>query len=160
MSHEPQKEKETHLHFFLHDIVTGKNPTAVKLAQANLTTSVYNNPTLFGYTFVVDDPLTVGPEPKSKVIGNAQGVYVSSNQGKDLVLVFYLDFGFTTGKFNGSSISVFSRNPVADPEVELAVVGGRGKFRMKRGFAMLKIVSFNPTLSNAVVECHVTVLHY
>ncbi|CAK9162070.1 unnamed protein product [Ilex paraguariensis] len=160
--HEPKREKETHLHFFIHDIITGKNPTALKVAQANLTGIDTNptGPTPFGSTFVVDDPLTTGPDPTSEVIGNAQGAYVSSSQGKDVVLVLYLDFGFTTGKFNGSSISVFSRNPITEPERELAVVGGRGKFRMARGFAKLKTYSVNPTLGNAVVEYHVTVLHY
>ncbi|CAK9162069.1 unnamed protein product [Ilex paraguariensis] len=129
------------------------------VAHANLT-GVYNNPTPFGSAFVVDDPLTVGPEPTSKVIGNAQGLYISSNKGEDLILVFYLDFGFTTGKFNGSSISIFSRDIAADPVAELAVVGGRGKFRMARGFALLKIVYWDTGSGNAVVECDVTVIHY
>ncbi|CAK9148502.1 unnamed protein product [Ilex paraguariensis] len=100
------------------------------------------------------------PMPTSQVIGNAQGLYVSSNKGEDLILVFYLDFGFTTGKFNGSSISIFSRDIAADPVAELAVVGGRGKFRMARGFALLKIVYWDTGSGNAVVECDVTVIHY
>ncbi|CAK9148503.1 unnamed protein product [Ilex paraguariensis] len=149
------REKKTHLHFFLHDIISGSKPSAVTVAHANLTETDHNHPTgptPFGTTIVIDDPLTVGPEPKSKVIGNARGLYVSSSQDKDLMIVMYVDFGFTAGRFNGSSISVLSRNPVMEPRREVAVVGGRGKFRMARGFAKLKTSYFNSINGDAVIE--------
>ncbi|MFQ6647159.1 hypothetical protein Gotur_019597 [Gossypium turneri] len=49
----------------------------------------------------------------------------------------YVDFAFTTGKFNGSSLSIFSRNPIGEIEREVAVIGGRGQFKMATGFADL-----------------------
>ncbi|KAJ4699441.1 Dirigent protein [Melia azedarach] len=52
-----KKEKLSHLHFYFHDIVSGKNPTAVRVAQANMTNT---SPTLFGVVVMIDDPLTVG----------------------------------------------------------------------------------------------------
>ncbi|KAE8690667.1 putative aldo-keto reductase 2-like [Hibiscus syriacus] len=47
--------------------------------------------------------------------------------------VMYVDFAFTSGRFNGSSFSLFSRNPSSPPVRELAIVGGRGAFRMASG---------------------------
>ncbi|KAL9351766.1 hypothetical protein Peur_054446 [Populus x canadensis] len=66
----------------------------------------------------------------------------------------------TAGRFNGSSLSLFSRNPVTEKEREAAVVGGRGKFRMARGFARLKTRFTNETASGTVVECRATVVHH
>lgn len=113
----------------------------------------------FGSVFVVDVPLTEGPDLKSKIIGNARGIYMPACRD-ELMVVTYLDYGFTTGEFNDSSISVFSRNPAMERERELAVVGGRGKFKMARGFAKLKTIFFIMTTGHALVEYKVTVMHY
>ncbi|KAJ1380973.1 Dirigent protein [Sesbania bispinosa] len=153
------KEKVTHLHFYLFDILSGKIPTAVEVAHPNITIGA-KSATPFGHVYAIDDPLREGPDANSKVIGNAQGLYLSSSQGDKLTLVLYADFGFTTGKFSGSSISVFSRNPVTEPKREVAVVGGRGKFRMARGYAEIKTHSLNTTSGDAVLEYRVTVVHY
>lgn len=154
----PMKEQVTNLHFFFHDTLSGKNPTAVLVAKPNITDDG-SSPAPFGSVFAIDDPLTVGPEITSETIGNARGLYVSAGQDL-LTLVAYFDFGFTKGEFNGSSISLFSRNPVLETERELAVVGGRGKFRMARGFAQLKTYSVNGKNGDAIVEYNVTVIHY
>ena len=61
-----KKEKLCHLHFFFHDIVSGPNPTAIRVADSPSTNS---SSTLFGYIAMIDDPLTMGPEPESKVVG-------------------------------------------------------------------------------------------
>ncbi|XVE67122.1 hypothetical protein DITRI_Ditri08aG0135200 [Diplodiscus trichospermus] len=136
----------------------GKNPSAVLVARANITVDD-KSPSPFSSVFAIDDPLIVGPELTSEVIGNAQGLWVST--GRDIpTLVAYFDFGFTKGEFNGSSISVFSRNPISETERELAVVGGRGKFRMAKGFAQLKTYFVNVTNGDAIVEYNVTVFHY
>ncbi|KAJ0969031.1 hypothetical protein J5N97_021908 [Dioscorea zingiberensis] len=153
------KEKVTQLHFFLHDTISGDNPSAVLVAQRNGTKVGNGSPGQFGEVYVVDDPLTESPDPNSKVVGHAQGLYVFAGR-KELLLVFAVDFGFTSGEFNGSSISVLSRNPIMETDREVAVVGGRGKFRMARGFANLHTYSFNTTSGDAVVEYNVTVFHY
>ncbi|KAK2665542.1 hypothetical protein Ddye_004116 [Dipteronia dyeriana] len=152
-------EKVTNLHFFFHDTLVGKNPSAVLIAKASLPNNG-TSPAPFGSLYAIDDPLTTGPELTSEVVGSAQGLWVSSAQGLQTSLVAYFDFGFTTGEFNGSSISVFSRNPVLETERELAVVGGRGKFKMARGFSELKTYFVDPTTGNAIVEYNVTVIHY
>ncbi|XP_057966598.1 dirigent protein 4-like [Malania oleifera] len=157
----PMTEKITHLHFFLHDILSGANPSAVEVASP-ATAAVggdESNPTPFGHVYAINDLLTDGPEATSKVVGNAQGMYLSSGR-ETPSLVMYVDFGFTTGKFNGSSIGVFSRNPITEPNFrEEAVVGGRGKLRMARGFAKVRTSYLNITNGDAILEYFVTVFH-
>ncbi|OIW16154.1 hypothetical protein TanjilG_18869 [Lupinus angustifolius] len=154
------QEKVTYLHFYFFDILSGKNPTAVEIAHPN-TTFGANSTTQFGKLYAIHDYLREGPNKNSKVIGNAQGLYLSSSLDDSVtLLVVYIDIGFTTGKFSGSSISVFSRNPITEANRELAVVGGRGKFKMARGFAETKTQYLNITNGDAIVEYKVTVVHY
>ncbi|MCL7029442.1 hypothetical protein MKW94_027724 [Papaver nudicaule] len=150
------KEKVTHLHFYLHDTISGDKPSAVLVAQSNKTS---NSPIPFGNIYAIDDPLTVGPEPSSRVVGNAQGTYVLSAR-ETISLVMSVDFAFTTGEFNGSSFSVMSRNPITESSREIAIVGGRGKFRLARGFAELKTHYINFTSGDAIIKYHATVYHY
>ncbi|XP_073290789.1 dirigent protein 4-like [Primulina huaijiensis] len=153
------QEKTTHLHFYLHDTLSGKSPTAIQIASPNSTNSK-DDPISFGTLFAIDDPLTEGPELTSKLIGNARGMYLSSSQDdKFSTLVMYVDLGFSTGKFKGSSISVFSRNPITEKHRELAVVGGRGLFRMARGFIEVNTYYLNTTNGDAILEYNVTVVH-
>ncbi|KZV41114.1 dirigent protein 4-like [Dorcoceras hygrometricum] len=153
------QEKTTHLHFYLHDTLSGKTPTAIQIASPNSTNSKDDNPIPFGALFAIDDPLTEGPEITSKVIGNARGMYLSSSQDKFLTLVMYVDLGFSRGKFKGSSISVFSRNPITEKHREMAVVGGRGQFRMARGFIEVNTYYLNTSNGDAILEYNVTVVH-
>ncbi|XP_075518360.1 dirigent protein 4-like [Primulina tabacum] len=152
------QEKTTHLHFYLHDTLSGKSPTAIQIASPN-TTKSKDDPAPFGTLFAIDDPLTEGPELTSELIGNARGMYLSSSQDKFLTLAMYVDLGFTTGKFKGSSISVFSRNPITEKHRELAVVGGRGRFRMARGFIEVNTYFLNTTNGDAILEYKVTLVH-
>ncbi|CAA7028325.1 unnamed protein product [Microthlaspi erraticum] len=155
----PKQQVVTNLHFFFHDTLTSPNASAVLIAKPTLTGDDSSSPSPFGSLLATDDPLTLGPDPNSELIGNARGMYVSS--GKHVpTLTMYVDFGFTSGKFNGSSITVFSRNPIMDKERELAVVGGRGRFRMATGVALLNTYSVNLTNGDAIVEYNVTVYHY
>ncbi|KAL7610079.1 dirigent protein 4 [Lactuca sativa] len=154
----PATIQKTHLHFFMHDILSGNNPSAVLVAKPNGTVVQEGNLLPFGAVYVIDDWLTVGPDPKSKIIGNARGMYASSSRGSDLTLLLSADFEFTSGVFNGSSVSVFSRDPLVVAK-EVAVVGGRGKFRMAKGFILLNAVYFNTTNGDAILECHATIFH-
>ncbi|RWW80209.1 hypothetical protein BHE74_00011471 [Ensete ventricosum] len=152
------KQKVTNLHFFFHDIPSGDKPTAVQVAAPKNLSSLVKEK-LFGTIMAIDDPLTEGPEADSKVLGSAQGYYIISGQDSPM-LVLAADYGFTTGPYNGSSFSVFSRNPAMDTDRELAVVGGRGAFRMAQGIAKLHTHSIDTTTGDAVVEYNVTLFHY
>ncbi|KAK2985817.1 hypothetical protein RJ640_019313 [Escallonia rubra] len=55
----------------------GKNPTDAQVAQAQTTST---SPTYFDRVNMLDDPLTVGPEPTSRFVGRAHGFYASSSQ--------------------------------------------------------------------------------
>ncbi|AET00806.1 putative plant disease resistance response protein [Medicago truncatula] len=152
--------KVTHLHFYYFDIHTGNNPSAVVVARANQTSDIPKKHSLFGTVYAIDNPLREGPEETSNVVGNAQGLYVASSQSEDVTLTMYVDYAFTSGELNGSSFSVLSRNPVREPTRELAVVGGRGKFRMATGFAQIRAHFLNATTGDGIVEYNVTVFHY
>lgn len=67
------KQKVTRLRFYVHDTLSGKNPSAVQVAQASTTKK---SPTFFGAVFIFDDPLTEGPEPTFRPVGRAQGLYL------------------------------------------------------------------------------------
>ncbi|KAJ0969044.1 hypothetical protein J5N97_021921 [Dioscorea zingiberensis] len=151
------KEKVTTLHFYVQETLKGDHPSAIEVAGPKDNSSNQTLP--FGTVLVIDDPLTEGSDPNSKVVGRAQGLAVSAGQ-QQLLFVLAVDFGFTSGEFNGSSLSVLSRNPVFETERELAVVGGLGKFRMARGFAKLRTYYSNVTLGVNIIEYTVTVFHY
>ncbi|OIT08825.1 dirigent protein 1, partial [Nicotiana attenuata] len=53
----------------------------------------------------VDNPVTEGPDPKSKEIGREQGMYINSQlDGKGLHLMFSVIF--TDGEFKGSTLEI------------------------------------------------------
>ncbi|KAK1397659.1 dirigent protein 21-like [Heracleum sosnowskyi] len=151
-----KKEKLSHLHFYFHDIVSGRNPTAVRVASAAMTNT---SSTFFGLVQVMDDPLTVGPELSSKQVGRAQGIY-SSASINDLGLLMVLNYVFTEGKYNGSTLSILGRNAALSTVREMPVVGGSGLFRFARGYAQAKTYFFDPKTGDAVVEYNVYVFHY
>ncbi|KAI3407247.1 Dirigent protein [Psidium guajava] len=151
-----KKEKLSHLHFYFHDIVSGRNPTAVRVAEAQMTNS---SATGFGAVVMIDDPLTEGPEMSSKEVGRAQGIYALASQ-KDASLLMVQNYVFTEGKYNGSTLSVLGRNAVFSGVRELPIVGGSGLFRFARGYAKAKTRTFDLKTGDTVVEYNVYVFHY
>ena len=108
---------------------------------------------------MADDPLTVGPEPGSKLVGKAQGIYASASQD-DLGFLMVMNFAFTEGKYNGSTLSLLGRNAVLSTVREMPIVGGSGLFRFARGYAQAKTHWVNFTSGDAVVEYNVYAFHY
>ncbi|KAI5667565.1 hypothetical protein M9H77_17418 [Catharanthus roseus] len=151
-----KREKLSHLHFFFHDVVSGRNPTAVRVAEAAMTNT---SSTFFGAVVMIDDPLTVGPNISSKIVGRAQGIYASAAQDESGLLMV-LNYVFLEGKYNGSTLSILGRNKVFSQVREMPVVGGSGIFRYARGYAQAKTHTFNLKTGDAVVEYNVYVFHY
>ncbi|XP_047312676.1 dirigent protein 22-like [Impatiens glandulifera] len=151
-----KKEKTTKLHFYFHDTITGQNITATKVAQATFTDK---SPSRFGEVYVMNDPLTVGPDINSEQLGRAQGIFVSSDFD-EVSFLMTLNYVFTSGPYNGSTLSILGRNPIFHTYREMSIVGGSGIFRLARGIATAKTYWVNATAFNAIVEYHVVVLHY
>lgn len=149
-----KRQKLSHLHFYFHDVIGGRNQTAVRVAAAP---TASKSPTGFGTVVMMDDPLTEGPELGSKVVGRAQGIYASASQS-ELGLLMVLNFAFTEGKYNGSNLSVLGRNTVASAVREMPIVGGSEVFRFARGYAQARTHYFGAL--EAVVEYNVYVFHY
>lgn len=143
-----KQEKLSHLHFYFHDIVSGRNPTAVQVASAITTKKSH---TSFGAVMMADDPLTAAPKWKSMLVGKAQGIYAFAARG-EVGLLMVMNFAFMEGKYNGSSLSLLGRNTVFSAVREMPIVGGSGVFRFARGYAQAKTHSFNPKSGDAVVE--------
>ncbi|MBA0649494.1 hypothetical protein Goklo_017052 [Gossypium klotzschianum] len=62
---ETKQETVTNLQFYFHDTISGKDPTAIRVAQA---ADTEKSPTLFGALLMADDPLTETPDPKSNPV--------------------------------------------------------------------------------------------
>ncbi|KAI3407249.1 Dirigent protein, partial [Psidium guajava] len=146
--HGLKKEKLSHLHFYFHDTVSGRNPTAVLVTEAKMTNT---SATRFGSVYVIDDPLTKGPKMSSKIVGRAQGIYSSASLN-DLGLLMVQNYVFTQGKYNGSTLSVLGRNAVLSNVREMPIVGGSGLFRFARGYAQARTHTVNFQTGDAVVE--------
>lgn len=142
----------TTLQFYFHDKLSGSNPSAIKIAQPLQNT---NSPNLFGNLLMIDDPLTVGPDPSSKLVGRARGLYGSAGQA-DMNLIMALSYVFTDGIYDGSSFSLLSINQVMHSPREMAIVGGTGLFRLARGYAIAQTYQADAT-GDAVVGYNVTI---
>ncbi|GJM87875.1 hypothetical protein PR202_ga03873 [Eleusine coracana subsp. coracana] len=149
-------EKTTHIKLYWHDVLSGSNPTAVRVAQA---ASTNTSKTLFGAMIVIDDALTDGPDLKSsKLIGRAQGTYISA--GRDTVqLMMSMNFVFQGGRYNGSTVAIMGRNEVFSAVREVAVVGGTGEFRSARGYAQARTHTLDLKTGDATVEYNIYINH-
>ncbi|XP_047944193.1 dirigent protein 1-like [Salvia hispanica] len=125
-----RSEQQTdHLHFYFHTILRGPNTSAVVVAQA-ATTNTYR--TRFGEVVMFDNRLTEGPDPSSRVVGRAQGMYAYTDMSVTGLLMV-CNYLFTEGKFNGSTLAVMGRYPPRADEIEMSIVGGTGQFRSVGG---------------------------
>ncbi|KAJ8629955.1 hypothetical protein MRB53_023278 [Persea americana] len=113
---------------------------------------------MFGSIYVIDDPLTATSDPKSTVLGRAQGIYAMTSLGDEFSLLMTLTYSFISGPYNGSSISVVGRNPVMRDVREMPIIGGTGVFQLARGYCLADTHSSDG--ADAVIWYNVTVLHY
>ncbi|XP_075674548.1 dirigent protein 23-like [Castanea sativa] len=150
-----KKETVTNLQFYFHDTLSGKNPSAVRVAEA---TETEKSPTLFGVIMMADDPLTETPDPNSKLLGRAQGLYGSAGQ-QEMGLIMAMNFGFIDGIYNSSSISLLGKNSAMHLVREMPIVGGTGLFRLARGYAIAQTHWIDFTTGDAIVGYNVTVVH-
>lgn len=115
-------EKKTSLHFYFHEISSGKNQTSTAIARPLNMTAAAN---FFGSTSRADVLLREGPEPTSKLVGREQGIYAFASQ-HNAVLLMVMNSAFVDGIYNVSSLSTLGRNAIFDIVREMPVVGGSG----------------------------------
>ncbi|KAF8711152.1 hypothetical protein HU200_029160 [Digitaria exilis] len=161
-AHAKRRSKDatpTHLHFFFHDTVSGKSPTAIRVVDPPASSSSSSSPfSMFGMVNVMDDPLTEGPEQDSGPVGRAQGLYMASDQNT-IGFLQAMNLVFTSGDFNGSTLALLGRNCPLDDVRELPIVGGTGAFRFARGYALLHTHWLDFQTGDATVEYNVYVMH-
>ncbi|XP_073027658.1 dirigent protein 22-like [Primulina eburnea] len=147
------KEEVAEVRFFVQDVLGGEKPTVYEVARASITS---NSTTTFGQVRVLDDLLTAGPDKDSEKLGRAQGLITSADL-ETSALAMYLNFVFTSGQYNGSTLSILGRNQIMNVKRELPVVGGTGIFRMARGYAITNTYSFDPYTNYGVLEYNIYV---
>jgi hypothetical protein len=151
------KEKLSHFRFYWHDIMSGKNPTSITVVPPPLK---LNTATSFGLVNIFDDPLTLGPELSSKVVGKAQGFYASASKD-DFSLFMAMNFAFIEGEYNESTITIMGRNSALNKVREMPIVGGSGLFRFARGYAQTSTYQYDHIKSeDTIVEYNVYVFHF
>ncbi|KAL2337673.1 hypothetical protein Fmac_012119 [Flemingia macrophylla] len=151
-----KKQTVSHFKFYWHDIVSGSNATSATIIPS---LPKYNTTTSFGMVSVMDNPLTVGPELGSKLVGRAEGFYSFTSQSQ-LHLSMVMNFALSEGKYNGSSISILGRYVVNDEVKDMPVIGGTGLFRFATGFAEGRTYYSDPNTGDATTEYDIYVLHY
>lgn len=151
-----KKEKVSKLRFFLHEKGTPINQTAHLVAQSNIS---FTSPTNFGLVSMIDDILREGASPDSPIVGRTQGLMGSSSMDESS-LIMALTFVFTSGKYNGSSLSFLGRNPLSKKYREMPIVGGSGVFRLARGIITTQTVELDIPTLHVIAEYKVLVFHY
>lgn len=149
------KEKVAQLHFYVQDALGGPNRTVWEVARSNITST---SSTGFGQIIAIDDRLTVAPERNSTELGRAQGIITNADLNVP-GLAMNINFYFTAGEYNGSTLCILGRNPILNETRELPVVGGTGKFRFARGYSISSTYSFDPVEFYGVLEYNVYVTY-
>ncbi|CAH8380924.1 unnamed protein product [Eruca vesicaria subsp. sativa] len=149
-----KKEKLTHFKVYWHDILSGPNPSSMRIKLP-----VTNSTSYFGGATMFDNALTAKAEINSTLLGQAQGFYAGAAQ-KEFSFLVGMNFSFKTGKYNGSTITILGRNPVLSEVREMPIVGGSGLFRFARGYVEARTKFLNLKNGDAIVEYSCYVLHY
>ncbi|KAK9735086.1 hypothetical protein RND81_04G182700 [Saponaria officinalis] len=129
--------KSMHLTLYQHDTI---NKTDFIIVKGVVGPSIAELTSPFGTIVVLKDNLTTTPNPSSKVLGNVEGIAITSSfDGLD---------GFSVGRVkleleNGlkGSISVVGVINALEPS-DYPVVGGTKDFLFVQGYVSLSLVSF------------------
>ncbi|KAF8019835.1 hypothetical protein BT93_G0509 [Corymbia citriodora subsp. variegata] len=149
-------EKLTRFRVYVQDKIAGSNATVAMVAQAATTNQ---SAASFGLVTVFDDPLTVGPERSSKNVGMVQGMTAFASQS-EVALSMSMNFVFTKGKYNRSSLTVVGRNVLSLKVREMPIVGGTGLFRLAWGYVETSTYSLDLKNGVAVLVYDFSVYHY
>ena len=79
---------------------------------------------------MIDNPLTIGPNLSSKMVGKAQGFYAAADQ-EEVGLLMVMNFVFIDGKYNGSTFTMLERNTVFSTVREKSLLEGSIRINYK-----------------------------
>ncbi|KAK4437660.1 Dirigent protein 4 [Sesamum alatum] len=142
------KQTQVVIHFYVQDLLAGENKTVFEVASASITA---DSPSDFGQVRVLDDLVTAGTDYYSTPVARAQGLITYADLGV-AALAMNMNFVFTTGIFNGSTVCILGRNQINLPEREVAVAGGTGLFRRASGYALTRLYSYDVEKEYGVLE--------
>uniref|UniRef100_J3N7P7 Dirigent protein n=1 Tax=Oryza brachyantha TaxID=4533 RepID=J3N7P7_ORYBR len=142
-----------HLHFYMHDEYTGPRPTAALIVAgrrptAANATAVGGDVTTtterrrFGDIAVMNNALTEGPERGSARVGTAQGFTVRVAE-RGAVNALSLHLVMEAGEYGSSSLAGNGRGDTDADVRESVVVGGTGRFRSARGYALSRSYDYD-----------------
>ncbi|KAL5707718.1 hypothetical protein ACHQM5_018584 [Ranunculus cassubicifolius] len=152
-----KKQKLTKFVVYDHNIVSPPNATAFVIVPAPNATGAGN--TAFRSLTLVDNALTIGPELNSTLVGRNQGIFAATDR-EQVGLFSAFNFLMLTGKYNGSTVSIYGRNQILNPVREFPIIGGSGVFRFAKGYAEARTADFSPATGDAVIQFTLYVLHY
>ncbi|XP_008786574.1 dirigent protein 2 [Phoenix dactylifera] len=154
-----RQQNLTHIHFYVHDTLSGPNPTTVRVVEGPM--KLLETNLNFGDIFVFDDPLTEGPNPTSKLLGRAYGSYIFASQSTTKpMLLLTVNIVLMDGQYDGSTFSIVASDASFVQVVEMPIVGGTGRFRMARGYAHSKTYWYNTTTYDGIYEVDAYLLHF
>ncbi|CAM0908407.1 unnamed protein product [Alopecurus aequalis] len=130
---------------------TGPNATTLTVVPPLL-----GGNTTFGRIQFIDNELRDGPDPtNSLLIGRFQGFTANAGivtpPGTQTVITFV----FTAGQYSGSTLSMVGTIVSVNGTFERPIVGGTDKFRMARGYCIIK-ASSRPTPLSTVFEVNLS----
>ncbi|GER50859.1 disease resistance-responsive (dirigent-likeprotein) family protein [Striga asiatica] len=131
----------TKLQIYIHAdfLVHSKTQTVFEVASCDITAE---SPGFYGRVYVIDNPLTVTADPGSEYLGRYQGTNVYSDF-REPAANMNMAMTFEGGIYEGSTISIFGRQPVNEEVRVLSVVGGTGIFRLAKGVVLARTVSLD-----------------
>ncbi|XP_044452950.1 pterocarpan synthase 1-like [Triticum aestivum] len=128
------KKKLTHIHQYTHETLSGPNAM-----EGLLVPSPFGANATFGQVAVFDDELRTGRERDSPLVARYQGIIVAMGQALQGHLTV-ATVVFVGGEHAGSALSVEGSFQGFQGTSERNIVGGSGKFRMARGYYLLKLL--------------------
>ncbi|KAL3642479.1 hypothetical protein CASFOL_013294 [Castilleja foliolosa] len=122
------KPKVTNIRLYLQDTFNSSQPRA------------------YGDVLAFQDPLTVGPNPNSTLLGRAQGTIAFTTHDASVDLHVSIAYIFTSGRYKGSTVVTVGRNDVTQSIREFPIVGGTGAFKLARGIVTGSTYSTHPPI--------------
>ncbi|XP_047062847.1 dirigent protein 7-like [Lolium rigidum] len=147
--------KLKHIHLYMHETFSGANAT-----EGAILPSPFGANATFGSVAVFDDELRTGLSRDSPLVARYQGIIVATGVAEGPASQGHLTVAsilFVAGEYAGSALSLEGPFVGFQGTLERSIVGGNGKFRMARGYYLLKLLNLTSPLT-AVSEADFYVL--